>query len=205
MKLKHDVVYRAAQKKDFPAVIEFIRQKNLKGWECENEKIGKRLSRMLFCQYMSCRASFLVAVCREKVAGVIITGNGSRRRFAPLYKIKAACIFLRLKMTKEGRSNLKILKQMEEMREKLQDKENRADHFILFLYVHKNFLRNGIGTGLLDHLQEMEKKTFFVYADQSDNLGFMEKHGFVKLADTEQMMEIRRQRFREKISLYRTD
>lgn len=205
MGMKKEAVYRKAKREDFPAIVELIRQKNLRKWECEKEKTEKRLSRLLFYRYMSCMNTIFVAVCRDKIVGVIISGYENRKRFMPAYRIKTAYILLRLKMTKEGRANLRILRQLKETREKLQDKENRADHFIQFLYVHKNFLRNGIGTGLLNLLQETEKETFFVYADQSDNLGFMEKHGFVKLADTEQMMEIRRQRFREKISLYQIE
>lgn len=39
--------------------------------------------------------------------------------------------------------------------------------------------------------------------DQEGNLGFLEKHGFVKLSYEGQMMEARKRRFRETVSLYR--
>lgn len=203
MEQKHEIVYRTAKKADYPAIIEFIRQKNLRGWEYENEKTGKRLSRMLFYRYMSCRTSLSVATCREQIVGVIITGNEGRRSLALLYRIKDAYALLRLKMTREGRANLKILRQLGEMKKELQDKADRKGEFILFLYVHKKYLRKGIGSKLLAHLQGGEKETFYAYTDRRDNAGFLEKNGFVELAETERMMEIRRQRFRETVSLYR--
>lgn len=203
MVLKKEVIYRKAQKSDFPVVREFIRQKNQGGWEYESKSTANRLSRMLFYQYMIARDVFLVAVYRNQVVGVILTGSEKRRKFAPLYRLKKGCVHMLLRMTKEGRTNLKILAQLRDMRKKLYVEGKREDNFILFFYVAKNYSRNGIGTGLLEHLRETKKDSFLMYTEHRDNTAFIEKRGFVKMSDTVQMMEVNKRRFRETISLYR--
>lgn len=142
----------------------------------------------------------IVATYRKRVVGVIIAGKG--KRATPLLQIKQNYNYLLLKMRKEGRNNLKILNQIGELKEKLMKDAQKPQDAILFFYVHKNFRRNGIGTSLLNHLQGPERKEFYVCADQRDNLLFLEKYGFAKMADAEEMMEVHRQRFRETVSLY---
>ncbi len=180
MVLKKGVTYRKAQKSDYSIIKEFIRQRDQSGWECENESTAKRLSRMFFYQYMIIRDVFLVAVYRDQVVGVIITGNEKNKKFAPLYRLKKWFTLLLLRMTKEGMANLKILSQIRDMRNELHENVGGEKDFILFFYVNKNYSRNGIGTGLLTHLQETEKNPFWVYADQRDNIAFMKSMGSLK-------------------------
>lgn len=200
MELKQEVVYRKAKKADYPAMIELIRQENQSRWECENESTEKHLGKILFYQYMMSCDTVIAATYRERVVGVIIAGKG--KRAAPLLRLKKSFHYLLLKIRKEGRNNLKILNQIGELKEKLIKDAQKPQDAILFFYVHKNYRRNGIGTSLLNHLQEPERKELYVCADQKDNLLFMEKYGFAKMADAEEMMEVHRQRFRETVSLY---
>ena len=51
---------------------------------------------------------------------------------------------------------------------------------ILFLYVSKDYRRNGIGTGLLKQISIEKDTDYSIYMDQLDQRTFMESHGFVK-------------------------
>ena len=122
MLLKKEPAYRKAEKEDFPLIREFIRRNYKDRWEFEEAHTEKRLTRLLFYTYMISRDSITVATYRDQVVGVLITGKGSKVRFAPVFRLKKGYHFLRLKLTREGRKNLEHFN-------KLQDMKKTIDHF----------------------------------------------------------------------------
>ena len=82
MLLKKEPAYRKAEKEDFPLIREFIRRNYKDRWEFEEAHTEKRLTRLLFYTYMISRDSITVATYRDQVVGVLITGKGSKVRFA---------------------------------------------------------------------------------------------------------------------------
>ena len=139
MLLKKEPAYRKAEKEDFPLIREFIRRNYKDRWEFEEAHTEKRLTRLLFYTYMISRDSITVATYRDQVVGVLITGKGSKVRFAPVFRLKKGYHFLRLKLTREGRKNLEHFN-------KLQDMKNESDNrgllrirltslFFLHLYI----------------------------------------------------------------------
>ena len=76
---------------------------------------------------------------------------------------------------------------------------------ILFLYVSKDYRRNGIGTGLLKQISTEKDTDYSVYMDQLDQRTFMESHGFVKKNEVSQMRELNKKRFRESVALYKKE
>lgn len=206
MVLKADIIYRKAVKEDYPAVIDFIRKSNQSIWECENDNTPKKLSKMLFYKYMVMKKSFWVAVYRNQVVGVILTGNEKKKRQFSRYGIKGFLALKKVRMTKEGRLNLKNMEKVTEMQKEVAAGQNIAEMTqILLFYVSKNFGRNGIGTGLLKHVLEEEEGGLIVYANQKSNNNFLEKHDFVKVSQTTQMMDINKQRFRQSVVLYKCE
>lgn len=79
MELKQGVVYRRATKKDYPAVVEYIRQNNLNEWECTSQSTGKWLSRLYFYEYLLLKDMFFVAEYRGMIVGALITGGTDRK------------------------------------------------------------------------------------------------------------------------------
>lgn len=204
MNLKTGVVYRKVERDDYPAIIEIIKKNAQSMWEFENDKTAKQLSRIYFYEYMMIKDKFFVATYRNHIVGVIITGDEKSRRTFSLNQIKHLYVLLRIKMTKEGRTNLKNLKQIKEMNTELSNNLNLTDtNQILLFYVSKNYRKNGIGTKLLERIIKEETKELVAYTDQRDNFIFMEKHSFVKLCKTMRMMEVNNQRFRQTVTLYR--
>lgn len=92
MLLKKEPAYRKAEKEDFPLIREFIRRNYKDRWEFEEAHTEKRLTRLLFYTYMISRDSITVATYRDQVVGVLITGKGSKVRFAPVFCLKKAII-----------------------------------------------------------------------------------------------------------------
>ena len=80
--------------------------------------------------------------------------------------------------------------------------ENSASPNILFLYVSKDYRRNGIGTGLLKQILAEKNTDCSIYMDQLDHRAFMESHGFIKKNEVSQMRELNKKRFRESVALY---
>ena len=165
MLLKKEPAYRKAEKEDFPLIREFIRRNYKDRWEFEEAHTEKRLTRLLFYTYMISRDSITVATYRDQVVGVLITGKGSKVRFAPVFRLKKGYHFLRLKLTREGRKNLEHFNKLQDMKKQLTiSSENSASPNILFLYVSKDYRRNGIGTGLLKQISAEKKyRLFYIY------------------------------------------
>ena len=92
MLLKKEPAYRKAEKEDFPLIRELSGEINKDRWEFEEAHTEKRLTRLLFYTYMISRDSITVATYRDQVVGVLITGKGSKVRFAPVFRLKKAII-----------------------------------------------------------------------------------------------------------------
>lgn len=142
-------------------------------WECDSEGTGKRLARLLFYQYMLEKNTIFTATYRDEVVGVVLTAG--KRRAAPIYRVKKGYTFLRLKMTKEGRENLKFLDQIRNMQEKLEQEAGGERYFLRVFYVKKKYRRNGAGTGLLNCLEETEKNNLYACARPGGQSGFSGK------------------------------
>ena len=206
MLLKKEPAYRKAEKEDFPLIREFIRRNYKDRWEFEEAHTEKRLTRLLFYTYMISRDSITVATYRDQVVGVLITGKGSKVRFAPVFRLKKGYHFLRLKLTREGRKNLEHFNKLQDMKKQLTiSGENSASPNILFLYVSKDYRRNGIGTGLLKQISAEKNTDCSIYMDQLDHRAFMESHGFIKKNEVSQMRELNKKRFRESVALYKKE
>ena len=146
MLLKKEPAYRKTEKEDFPLIREFIRRNYKDRWEFEEAHTEKRLTRLLFYTYMISRDKVTVATYRDQVVGVLITGKGSHGHFAPFFRLKKGYHFLRLKLTREGRKNLEHFNKLQDMKKQLTvSQENPAPENILFLYVSKDYRREGIG------------------------------------------------------------
>ena len=203
MLLKKEPVFRKAEKEDFPLIREFIRKNYKDRWEFEETHTEKRLTRFLFYTCMISRDSVTVAAYRDQVVGVIITGKKSPSHFAPIFRLKKGYHFLRLKLTREGRKNLEHFNKLQDMKKQLTvSQENPAHENILFLYVSKDYRRNGIGTGLLKQISTEKDSYHSIYMDQRDHRAFMESHGFIKKNEVSQMRELNKKRFRESVALY---
>ena len=206
MLLKKEPAYRKAEKEDFPLIREFIRRNYKDRWEFEEAHTEKRLTRLLFYTYMISRDNVTVATYRDQVVGVLITGKGSHGHFAPFFRLKKGYHFLRLKLTREGRKNLEHFNKLQYMKKQLTvSQENPAHENILFLYVSKDYRRNGIGTGLLKQISTEKDSDCSIYMDQLDYRAFMESHGFVKKNEVSQMRELNKKRFRESVALYQKE
>ena len=206
MLLKKEPAYRKAEKEDFPLIREFIRRNYKDRWEFEETHTEKRLTRLLFYTYMISRDKVTVATYRDQVVGVLITEKGSHGHFAPFFRLKKGYHFLRLKLTREGRKNLEHFNKLQDMKKQLTvSQENPAHENILFLYVSKDYRRNGIGTGLLKQISTEKDSDCSIYMDQLDHRAFMESHGFVKKNEVSQMRELNKKRFRESVALYQKE
>lgn len=204
MLLKKEPAYRKAEKEDFPLIREFIRRNYRDRWEFEEAHTEKRLTRFLFYTYMISRDSITVATYRDQVVGVLITSHKSHGHFAPVFRLKKSYHFLRLKLTREGRKNLEHFNKLQDMKKQL-TVSDPAQRNILFLYVSKDYRRNGIGTGLLKQISTEQDFDCSIYMDQLDNRTFIENHGFVKKNEVSQMRELNKKRFRESVALYQKE
>ena len=194
MLLKKAPAYRKAEKEDFSMIREFIRRNYKDRWEFEETHTEKRLTRLFFYTYMIYRDSVTVATYRDQVVGVLITSKESHGHFAPVFRMKKGYHFLRLKFTKEGRKKQLTV-----------SPEKPTPGNILFLYVSKDYRRNGIGTGLLKQISTEKDTDYSIYMDQLDQRTFMESHGFVKKNEVSQMRELNKKRFRESVALYKKE
>ena len=108
--------------------------------------------------------------------------------------------------TKEGRKNLEHFNKLQDMKKQLTvSPEKPTPGNILFLYVSKDYRRNGIGTGLLKQISIEKDTDYSIYMDQLDQRTFMESHGFVKKNEVSQMRELNKKRFRESVALYKKE
>ena len=169
MLLKKAPAYRKAEKEDFSIIREFIRRNYKDRWEFEETHTEKHLTRLFFYTYMIYRDSVTVATYRDQVVGVLITGKESHGHFAPVFRLKKGYHFLRLKFTKEGRKNLEHFNKLQDMKKQLTvSPEKPTPGNILFLYVSKDYRRNGIGTGLLKQISTEKDTEYSIYMDQMD-------------------------------------
>lgn len=203
MLLKKAPAYRKAEKEDFSMIREFVRRNYKDRWEFDEPHTEKRLTRLFFYTYMIYRDNVTVATYRDQVVGVLITGKGRFGHFSPVFRLKKAYHFIRLKLTREGRKNLEHFNKIQNMKKQLSiSAENAASENILFLYVSRDYRRNGIGTGLLKQISNEKGGNYSIYMDQMDHRAFMESHGFVKKNESSQMRELNKKRFRECVALY---
>ena len=203
---KNNITYRKIERKDKTVIYNFVENAYSSGWEHENESSKKRLTKLYYSSLMLMGKYGMVAVHRGQVVGVVFAGNRNKKVIRPVISLKKQMILLMLRLSKEGRTNIQNLKQKLEMQKELiQEAGSGSEMEIFMLYVEEGFDKKIIGAKLLelvlleDAIKEKEKLQVIV--EQKREVAYFEQCGFQKIAEKEEMMEINRQRFREKLCL----
>lgn len=205
-KVKRNITYKEFGKRDKTVILDFIEKAYVSGWEHENENSIKRLTKLYFYSLILMGKCRMVAVYRGQIVGVIFAGNRNRKNVMPVIALKKQLLLLKLRLSKEGRVNIQNLKQKLNMQEELlQEAGIVSCREIFMLYVKDGFDKNSIGAKLIElaQVEDTGKASvdLQVIAEQKREAAFFEKCGFHTVAEKEEMMEINRQRFREKMTL----
>lgn len=206
-KAKSNITYRKVGRKDKKVICGFIDRAYSSGWEHENEKSAKRLAHLYFRSLMLMGRYRMVAVHRDQIVGVIFAGNRNQKNIMPITALKKKVILLKLRLSKEGRANIRNLKQKLNMQKNLiQEAGTSSGREIFMLYVKDGFdAKNATGEKLMELVlaEDTDKASggLQVLVEQKREVAYFEQCGFSKVAEKEEMMEINRQRFRGKMFL----
>lgn len=205
-KAKSNITYRKIGRKDKKVICGFIDRVYASGWEHEKENSEKRLANLYFCSLMLMSRHRMVAVHRGQIVGVIFVGGRNQKNMMPITAVKRLVLLLELKLSKGGRANIRILKKKLNMQKELiQEAGTASCREIFMLHVKDGFDKNTTGAKLIElALAEDTDKAadnLQVIVEQKREVAYFEQCGFQKAAEKEEMMEINRQRFREKMFL----
>lgn len=201
--IRENISFREMEKNDYPIIMRYIGEAKKHNWEYEKNSTKKRLEKVYLYSYLLKSNNSMVAVYRGQVIGIILVAKSKKQCCLPVNALKRSIILLLLRLTKEGRTNIKNCKKILEMGNKLLGEMNEnGTNRILFLYTNSNYDRKYVETKLLDSVLSNIHGKVQIVVEQKSNNSFFEEYGFEKISEKIEMMEINNQRFRQKLALF---
>lgn len=182
--MKQNIVIRALQKDDIPALENIIK----KTWNYEKfatPKTAKRLSEVFFASCLTNQTFSRVAQVDGETVGVILGKNIDKHHCPLSYRFHQLWAIYKLISTKEGRLIFNFFKDINDIDEQLRKQcpNNYKGELSLFA-ISSSYRGCGIGKKLfntfIDYMKDEHINDFYLYTDTSCNFGFYEHQGMIK-------------------------
>lgn len=204
---KLNVTYRDLEKKDYPYVEKIIRDTWNYDNICQKPSTAKQMAKVYLRGCLTQNTFARVAVCRDRVVGIIIGECEKDRKMNPGAHISSFFNGLRLMLSGDGRKVGKQFRGFEKTdREMLESCKKKFDGEVVFFAVAKSVRGCGVGKELWGQLRGYFRakgaERVYVFTDNTCNYKFYESQDFERLDCRELLISPGGQRFRLEMYLY---
>ena len=207
---KEDITYRDLEKEDYPRLERIIGETWGFSRRCKNKKVAGLLEKAYWASLLTQENFARVALINGKPVGVVLArreGKG-KRNFA--MNFRGLFYMFRLAVNAEGRSNLKIFRELNQQNRRMfKEQGEKFDSELIYLNIMRNKKGKGLGNQLWEDTKNYIKnsggKNFFFFTDTTCDYKFYEKKGCRRIAASEKILDIGGQRKHLEMYLYKYD
>lgn len=204
---KLNVTYRDLERKDYPYIEKIIRDTWNYDSICDRPSTAKQMAKVYLRGCLAQKTYARVAVCRDRVVGIIVGQYGKDRKMNPGMHISSFFSGLRLMMDGDGRKVAKQFRGFEKTdRDMLESCGKKFDGEVVFFAVSKAVRGCGVGKELWGQLRgyfrAKSAESIYVYTDNTCNYKFYESQEFERLDCRELLVSPGGQRFRLEMYLH---
>lgn len=207
---KEDITYRDLEKEDYPRLERIIGETWGFSRRCKDKKVAGLLEKAYWASLLTQENFARVALINGKPVGVVLArreGKG-KRNFA--MNFRGLFYMFRLAVNAEGRSNLKIFRELNQQNRRMfKEQGEKFDGELIYLNIMRNKKGKGLGNQLWEdtknHIKNSGGKNFFFFTDTTCDYKFYEKKGCRRIAASEKILDIGGQRKHLEMYLYKYD
>ena len=207
---KEDITYRDLEKEDYPRLERIIGETCGFSRRCKDKKVAGLLEKAYWASLLTQENFARVALINGKPVGVVLArreGKG-KRNFA--MNFRGLFYMFRLAVNAEGRSNLKIFRELNQQNRRMfKEQGEKFDGELIYLNIMRNKKGKGLGNQLWEDTKNYIKnsggKNFFFFTDTTCDYKFYEKKGCRRIAASEKILDIGGQRKHLEMYLYKYD
>lgn len=207
---KEDITYRDLEKEDYPRLERIIGETWGFSRRCKDKKVAGLLEKAYWASLLTQENFARVALINGKPVGVVLArreGKG-KRNFA--MNFRGFFYMFRLAVNAEGRSNLKIFRELNQQNRRMfKEQGEKFDGELIYLNIMRNKKGKGLGNQLWEDTKNYIKnsggKNFFFFTDTTCDYKFYEKKGCRRIAASEKILDIGGQRKHLEMYLYKYD
>ncbi len=207
---KEDITYRDLEKEDYPRLERIIGETWGFSRRCKDKKVAGLLEKAYWASLLTQENFARVALINGKPVGVVLArreGKG-KRNFA--MNFRGLFYMFRLAVNAEGRSNLKIFRELNQQNRRMfKEQGEKFDGELIYLNIMRNKKGKGLGNQLWEDTKNYIKnsggKNFFFFTDTTCDYKFYEKKGCRRIAASEKILDIGGQRKHLEMYLYKYD
>lgn len=207
---KEDITYRDLEKEDYPRLERIIGEIWGVSRRCKDKKVAGLLEKAYWASLLTQENFARVALINGKPVGVVLArreGKG-KRNFA--MNFRRLFYMFRLAVNAEGRSNLKIFRELNQQNRRMfKEQGEKFDGELIYLNIMRNKKGKGLGNQLWEDTKNYIKnsggKNFFFFTDTTCDYKFYEKKGCRRIAASEKILDIGGQRKHLEMYLYKYD
>ena len=207
---KEDITYRDLEKEDYPRLERIIGETWGFSRRCKDKKVAGLLEKAYWASLLTQENFARVALINGKPVGVVLArreGKG-KRNFA--MNFRGLFYMFRLAVNAEGRSNLKIFRELNQQNRRMfKEQGEKFDGELIYLNIKKKKKGKGLGNQLWEDTKNYIKnsggKNFFFFTDTTCDYKIYEKKGCRRIAASEKILDIGGQRKHLEMYLYKYD
>ena len=207
---KEDITYRDLEKEDYPRLERIIGETWGFSRRCKDKKVAGLLEKAYWASLLTQENFARVALINGKPVGVVLArreGKG-KRNFA--MNFRGLFYMFRLAVNAEGRSNLKIFRELNQQNRRMfKEQGEKFDGELIYLNIMRNKKGKGLGNQLWEdtnnYIKNSGGKNFFFFTDTTCDYKFYEKKGCRRIAASEKILDIGGQRKHLEMYLYKYD
>ena len=207
---KEDITYRNLEKEDYPRLERIIGETWGFSRRCKDKKVAGLLEKAYWASLLTQENFARVALINGKPVGVVLArreGKG-KRNFA--MNFRGLFYMFRLAVNAEGRSNLKIFRELNQQNRRMfKEQGEKFDGELIYLNIMRNKKGKGLGNqrweDTKNYIKNSGGKNFFFFTDTTCDYKFYEKKGCRRIAASEKILDIGGQRKHLEMYLYKYD
>ena len=205
---KEEITYRDLEKEDYPRLEKIIGETWGFGRRCKDKKVAGLLEKAYWASLLAQADFARAALINGRPVGVVLArreGKGGKN-FAMSFR--GIFYKLRLAINAEGRSNLKIFRELNQQNHRMfKEQGEKFDGELIYLNIMRNKKGKGLGSQLWEdaknYIQNSGGKNFFFFTDTTCDYKFYEKKGCQRIAASEKILDIGGQRKHLEMDIYK--
>ena len=205
---KEEITYRDLEKADYPRIERIIGETWGFGRRCKDKKVAELLEKSYWASLLSQADFARTALINGRPVGVVLARREGRggKKFAIFFR--ELIYKFRLAASGEGRSNLKIFRELNRQNRRMfKEQGEKFDGELIYLNILRRKKGKGMGTQLWEDakafIKENGGKNFFFFTDTTCDYKFYEKKGCQRICASEKIVDINGQRKHLEMFIYK--
>ena len=207
---KEEITYRDLEKEDYSRLEKIIGETWGFRRRCKDKKVAGLLEKAYWASLLAQADFARAALINGRPVGVVLArreGKGGKN-FTMIFR--GIFYKIRLAVSQEGRSNLKIFRELNQQNRRMfKEQGEKFDGELIYLNIMRNKKGKGLGSQLWEdaknYIRNSGGKNFFFFTDTTCDYKFYEKKGCQRIAASEKILDIGGQRKHLEMYIYSCD